>query len=307
MSSIEAVSLKNQLLAKSIASELNVNLWVFKIGHFADGELRITPPSNLNLLPKKIILIHTFSFDVSINPQIFELLMFIGYLKQTYNTEIILVLPYLPYSRQDKNSLNPKKIGLIDILTSIITTAGVSKIITCDIHSVRSLEMLDTTIENISLAPLWSYTLPKKLTLNDNFILAAPDKGGINRVENISKILKLNYVFIEKQRIGVDKIKVLKLNGDVKGKNIILIDDIIDTGNTALKALNLLKKRGALKVIACFSHAVLASKAKEKLIKSRFEKIFITNSIQLKNLKSKSKIQLVNITHFLSQYLKRIL
>lgn len=300
MSSIEVVSLKDQSSAKAIATALSLKLINFELSHFADGEIEITAPKNFRALSEKILLIHNFSFDSSIDIQLFELLMFIGYLNQSFGSQVTLFIPYMPYSRQDKSNLDPKKIGLLEVFSALVERAGAKKIITCDIHDPKILEKLNIKIENISLGEFWSKIIIKNIKINNDFVLAAPDKGGIERVKKIAKILGLSYVFIEKQRIGADKIKVLKLNGDVENQNVILIDDIIDTGSTALQALDLLKKSGAQKVFACFSHGVLAPGAKEKLLGSQFEKIFITNSIRIKASKKSQKLLIVKIDNFIA-------
>jgi ribose-phosphate pyrophosphokinase len=282
-------------LAKQIAQMLDLDLIQAEVGDFADTEtfLKID-----GVQEKEILLVHQFSFDTPINDQLMKLLLLVHQVKACGAKRIKLVVPYLPYARQCKDFLG-KTVGPFEAVGKMCKSVGVDEVIACDLHEENCEDIFSVPLQNVSLAGLWRGVLQEDVNLVD-VCFVSPDRGGIDRVKNVAG--ERATAFIEKERIGKDQSESLRLVGDVTGKNVVLIDDIIDTGTTVLHAIEMLEQNGAKKIFGCFSHAVLSGTAATQLGQSALEKIWVTDSI-LDKSKLGSKFSVVSIAEHLAEVL----
>jgi len=220
-------------------------------------------------------------------------------------SNIILVLPYLPYARHEKELTS-----VTHFFGTLLKQAGVDLLITSDVHSAEVESVMSLNLHNISLASLWSEHLTEKFIKEapgQDWCLVSPDKGGRERVEQIAALLNLPMAVVKKERRGADQAKALELEGDVARKSVILIDDILDTGRTAISACDLLLERGAVRVIGCFSHPVFSPGAIERLSKSRMEKIVVTDTILFDVASGGEKFVKIFSAIFLADKIQKVL
>lgn len=243
---------------------------------FPEGELRIKIKENLKNKPVTIIS------NVTPN-NILELMFTVDAAKRMGAKIKEIVIPFLSYARQDKSYVKGESVSGM-VICSILKTMKVP-ITIFEAHSLRLRKSLK--FKNVSLLPTFLENLPKK-----NLIVVSPDKGGVRRARKISRILKTPLVRIEKIRENGIK---MKLDKDLSKKDILIVEDMISTGETLLKAVKLLKKNGANEIYCISTHGLFVKNTKEKLLKSDIKKIFVTNSLPVKSSK---QIQVRKIEEF---------
>jgi ribose-phosphate pyrophosphokinase len=273
-------------LAEKIAGSLNCKLIIAKTKYFEDRELLVK--LDINLIGEDVIIFQSLSKPV--NDNLMEILLLIDATKRAKANKITLIIPYLAYSRQ--NNLLDNNLA-ISVVTKMFE--GVDQIITFDLHSKNIEEFFSTKITNIS--PLGLF---KNYIKNDNLLIVSPDKGGEVRAREFSQAFNCDLAIINKIRNGSES-QAISITGEVRGKNCVIIDDIIDTGNTICKAAELLIEHGALSVECCASHAVLSSGSLARIEQSPIKKIYVSDSIKQKNLLS--KIRLVSLGNLSSMLL----
>jgi ribose-phosphate pyrophosphokinase len=304
---IKILTLNNSNFISLLEKKLDTKIIRFESGQFADTECFVKK-TDIDLKDQNVLLIHQFSFDnESVNDQIIKLLYFVDLLKKMGTKKIDLVLPYYAYSRQDKN-YNKKFPGFLFLIDKLFKIACVDKIFTFEIHKSDSIKSFETKTEEISLVDFGvSFFKENKNILFDgnDVCFLSPDEGRGQSIELIAKRAGVSFGYVKKERIEKDISIPLELVGNVENKNVIIIDDIIDTGGTALNACDLALKLGAKKVIGFFGHPVLSKNCVEKLEKSNFEKIFITDSVDVgEKIKNSKKIKQTTLTDSLVEFLK---
>lgn len=264
----------SEQLAFNIAKRLNIKFIKPELRIFADGESKINLESVEN---NQCIIIQ--SLYPPIDRHIIQLLMMIQKCRRDKALKTIVVIPYMAYARQDKAFLEGEVIS-ISILAEIIECFGVSRVITVDIHSQSSLSYFGNIIKNISAIPvLAEYTL-QNVFLN-NVLIISPDFGGLKRAQKFGEIIQREVTFLKKTRdrlTGMVSIEDV-LDFKVKNKDVILVDDMISTGNSIIKACEVLRKNGAERIFVICSHALLLDKALDKIIQAGATEIISTNSI----------------------------
>lgn len=290
-------------------SSLAQNIAQCSIGHFADGETHISWSERPDFAGKNIWFWNQVQFSVydgsivsPINSQIFDMCCAARAIKECGATQINLILPYLPYSRQDKPEPHAKK-GQLHLVAEMLALAGVSEIICLDVHNEQILSSLPVPVRNISCAYFWHSFLVSQQFLNiigtrvSDVVIASPDQGGCGRAQAIAGNT-FSWVCARKERVGKDMVRMIGVDGDVRGKVVVLCDDIIDTAGTAIKACDMLLAQGASKVVGCFTHAVLSANAIERIQKSSFAHVFVTDSINLQGRDLGTKISVAPISSF---------
>lgn len=289
----------NKTIINDIAKSFNSKVQVLKIKNFADSEINLNLKNFPSFKNKTILINGQFEFNKqnSINEQLMNLFFVLDTIKKTMPKKMILLIPYLPYSRQEVGINN--HLGPLEVVLNNIQNTGISKIICCDLHEPSIIKNFKNLFIEIRFDIIWQ-NLIKSLKIK-NIALASPDKGGSSRVKRIAEALNIDYVLITKKRIKDDLAVPIKLDGDVKNKTIILIDDIIDTSRTAINACNLLLKNGAKEVFGCFAHGILSKNSSTLINKSKFKKIFVTNSVtSVSKLKNK-KIDIISVNDYLTK------
>lgn len=263
----------SEVLAKKLAEKLGANLLKTQLRVFEDGESKITIKGRLE--KNKIIVIQSTYPPVDEN--LIQLLSIISKAKEI-GTEVITVIPYMGYARQDKEFL-PGEIITMKVIANLLKSVGTSKIIVVDIHSAIGLNYFNIKIQNVSAIPdLAKYFLKIKLK---NPLVVSPDQGGKHRAKEFAKFLKTDFISLVKirnRRTGKVEIKYTKFN-EIIGRDLILVDDMISTGESIIKATKFLKKQKCNRIFVACTHALLGNSAEKKIKKAGVTKIISTITI----------------------------
>ena len=247
-------------LANTIAKKINAKYIQYELKIFPDGESKIT----INLIKKKkAIAMIIQSLNPPVDSNIIRILSLI-YNTKKYVSKVLIVVPYMGYARQDKEFLSGEIITL-EVITRLFVCAGVSGIIVVDIHGTTSLRKFGVPIINVTaIEELAKYI--KKLQFKKKPIIISPDFGGIKRAKKLAKILNTKYVALQKNRNREDgTITINPIKTDLTSQNVIIIDDIISTGNSIIESIKILKKTKHKKIIVMCTHAILVNNAKNKI------------------------------------------
>lgn len=261
-------------LARSISHNLKVKIIEPELKIFSDGESKLRIPSINN---KHCIIVQ--SLYPPPDRHIIQLLMIIHKCKKDHASKITVIIPYMAYARQDKAFLDGEIIS-IGVLAQVIENFGVNEVITVDIHKEVSLSYFSIKIKNISAIPILADYIKNNVTIEKSFIIS-PDAGGIKRAEKFAQLLELPILCLKKKRdrktgfVSIDE----NIGMEVDGMNAILIDDMISTGGSIVKACEVLKKQKIGNIIVLCTHAILVDNAFEKIINSGVKEIISTNSI----------------------------
>lgn len=241
---------------------------------------------------------------------IWELLLIGDALKRASAVERIACIPYLGYSRQDRKCKPREPIGA-KLLSDVIQTAGFTRLITIDIHAEQVASFYNIPVDHLKSSYIFVPYL-KQLNL-DNIIFATPDSGGVKRVKNYAEIFNTDMVFCYKHREIANVVSEMKLIGDVKGKNVIIVDDLADTCNTICKASNIMMEQGAISVRAIVTHPVLSGGAYNNIEKSALCELITTDTIPLRDAKefldfekSTRKIKILSVSEMIATSMKKI-
>lgn len=298
-------------IAQAIADHFHTAVHQATLRNFADGETQLLFRDVAKVKGKHILLPFQFSFfsgSSDINAQLFNCLLLAGNIKKHGAAKITALLPYLPYSRQDKAE-EGDEIGLIKEVVALFKGAGVNEIVLCDLHEPRVIDYVSLPLREIRFTHFWADFLTDKLSglSFDEVVIVSPDKGGVARVERIAKLLHCAWGYVDKKRVGVDKVEIKEFFGKVDDKVVVLLDDIIDTGNTAVKVGEMLLEHAAREVIGCFTHGILSCGAQEKIDASNFTSVYITNTVFPPKETISTKISFFSIDTFLCRGLEDVL
>lgn len=272
--------LSNPGLANRIAKELGVELLLTKIDHFHDGELRVQVEGKIG---KDIIIVQ--STNTPVNDHLMELLLLADTAKRAGAQNIISIIPYFGYSRQDRCTYKNGPISS-SLVIKMLETSGINHVITLDLHSAQLEGMFNVPITNLSTESIF-FPVGKN---RNNTIIVSPDVGGIPRARNYCSLFGMDLAIVNKTRDVNNKCLMSEVIGDVDGKNCIIVDDIVDGASTLCMATELLIKKGAKSVEAIITHSVLSKDAKRKIDESRVDKIYTTDSINHIELPNKFTI-----------------
>ncbi len=288
-------------LAQSIARALDKKLIVPQVTQFADGELEVTFSDPTELQHKKIFIVQ--STNPPVHDHMMQLLLTIFQAKNAGAQEIIIVAPYFGYARHDK-SVIPGADCQAKLIADILQAAHIKKLITTALHSEKIMEQFNIPVINLWLADVIAHDIKSRFGDLSQICLVAPDMGAQPRVAKVCEILGIGHIFFTKKRIAVDKTLITAVDVHCRGKIAIMIDDIIDTGGTAVNACDELLNQGFSQVYGYFIHPVLSGNAIARIEQSKFSGIFVSNSIPLTQVVTKIKI--FDITDVLVQTIKII-
>lgn len=270
-------------LAASIAEKLDITCINVNIKRFEDQELRIQVDGAL--YEEDVVIVQSTSKPA--NDHLMELLLIADTAKRAGARRIICVIPYLGYSRQDRPSYKHGPISA-SLVTTLIEAAGVHRVLTMDLHSKQIEGFFDIGVQNLSPLGLYQKLFPHVNA--QDYVIVSPDAGGLTRAQEFSKLLNLDIAVVNKSRLVTGECQMSEVIGDVRAKNCILVDDIIDTGGTLCKSAALLIEKGAISVSACVTHAVLSGNAVKLVEESPIKTLYVTNSVNQKQLPKNSQI-----------------
>ena len=283
--------------AKDVAKHLNVSLSKASVGKFSDGEISVQIDESVR--GKDVFIIQPTGAPV--NDNLMELLIMVDALKRSSAKTITAVIPFFGYARQDRKAA-PRVPISAKLVANMIQTAGVDRVVTIDLHAGQIQGFFDIPVDNLYGSLIFSdYVKSKNIP---NPIIASPDIGGVARARQFAGILGLDMVIVDKRREKANESEVMNIIGDVTGKDVILIDDMIDTAGTIVKAAKVLKEKGATSVIACATHPVLSGPAYERIESGDLDELVVSDTIPLK--KESSKIKVLTATSLFAEVINRI-
>lgn len=292
----------NPQLAKSIAYILKKDLYE-PVTVFSDGEIRIKIPPNLRR--RHVFIIQ--STNPPVNDHLMELIFMIDAAKRSSAREITVVLPYFGYSRQDRKEMPHVPISA-SVVAGMIMNAGADRVVTVDIHSEQQQGFIKGPWDNLYA----SYSLVPAILKKHmkDIVVASPDKGGMTRALGYARRLNATGVAVVYKERDVDvsnKSEALEMIGKVGGKDVLIVDDMIDTAGTIVNAANFIKHKGAKSIRAITTHGLFSGGALEKLNKSAIDEIIITDTIaQPEEVKKNKKITIVSVAPLLAEAIRRI-
>jgi len=287
---------KTRYLAEKIADSYGIELGKSIVTKFSDGELQTSYEENIR--GKDVFIIQSTSPP---GDNLLELLMMIDAAKRASARQIIAVIPYFGYARQDRKD-KPRVAIASKLIANLLTTAGVNRVITLDLHADQIQGFFDVPVDNLYASNIFMDHI-RKLNLPD-LIMASPDTGGTRRAASYAKALNTGFVICYKQRAKPNVIEQMELIGDVEGKDVILVDDIIDTAGTITKAADLIMSRGANTVRVFCTHPIFSGSAYERLNKSKITEIVVTDTVPLKQ--TLDKIKVLSTADLLSEVINRV-
>jgi ribose-phosphate pyrophosphokinase len=263
----------NRPLAHAIAAYLKTPLTQCLVRRFADMEIFVEVQENVR--GEDIFVIQSTSYPA--NDNLMELLILIDALKRASARRITAVIPYFGYARQDRKTL-PRTPISAKLVANMITHAGADRVLTVDLHAGQIQGFFDIPADNLYAAPVMVRDIRKRFT-NGNTTVVSPDVGGVVRARGLAKRIDAPLAIIDKRREQPGESEVMNVIGNVTGRDCIMIDDIIDSGGTLCNAAAALSERGASSVVAYITHGVLSGGAVAKIMASKIEKLFITDTI----------------------------
>ncbi len=287
----------NEELSKEVSKYLDQPLSLAKVTRFSDGEINIKIKESVR--GKDVFIIQSTSAPANAN--LMELLIMVDALKRSSAKSITAVVPYYGYARQDRKA-EPRVPISAKLVANLMETAGITRVVTVDLHASQIQGFFDIPVDNLYGAVLFNdYVKSKNLK---NPIVASPDIGGVARARYFAKTMGLDMVIVDKRREKANESEVMNIIGDVKGKDVIMIDDMVDTAGTMVKAASALKKLGATSVMACCTHPVLSGPAYNRIENGDLDELVITNTIP--TTKSSEKIKVLSTAKMLGEVIRRV-
>lgn len=286
----------NSPLAKKIASRVGKPLGLIELKRFSDGEIWVKFGENIRGLD--IFLIQ------STNPpadNLMELLIMIDAAKRASAKNITAVIPYFGYARQDRKD-QPRVAITAKLIANLLTVAGADRIITMDLHAAQIQGYFDIPFDHLYGSSVFKDRIE---VYKKNLVVVSPDVGGIKMARAYAKMLDCGLVVIDKRRPKQNFAEVMNIIGDVDGKDILIVDDLIDTAGTFVGAIDALKEKGALNIYGAITHPVLSGQALERINDSKVAKLFVSDTINIEGIDRVEKIQVISSAELFSEAIRR--
>ncbi len=262
-------------LTQKICEYLNLSPGKVDVKRFSDGEIWVKFQENVR--GRDVYIVQS---TMPPSENLMELLIMLDAAKRASASRVTAVLPYFGYARQDRKD-QPRVAITAKLVANIITTAGADRVITMDLHAAQIQGFFDIPFDHLYASPVFSGLFDGKDT--ENLVVVSPDVGGIKLARSYAKRLNAGLVVIDKRRPKPNVVEVMQIIGDVANKNVLIVDDLIDTGGTFVNAVNALKQKGALNVYGAVTHALLSGDAFNKINDSELTKLYVTDSIPLQS------------------------
>jgi ribose-phosphate pyrophosphokinase len=291
----------NRPLTEAIAAYLGTPLTKASIRRFADMECFVEIHENVR--GEDVFIVQSTSYPA--NDSLMELLVCLDAVRRGSARRITAVLPYFGYARQDRKS-GPRTPISAKLVANLITTAGADRVLTLDLHAGQIQGFFDIPLDNLQAAPVFVRDIKEKFD-NNNVVMVSPDVGGVYRARGIAKRVDADLAIIDKRRERAGVSEVMHIIGDVKGKNCILVDDIVDSAGTLCNAAEALMDEGAESVCAYVSHGVLSGGAVSRVASSPIRRLVMTDSILgTEAVRVSNNIQQLTIAPLIGEAVRRI-
>ena len=288
-------------LAADVAHHLNVSLGKAKVGRFSDGEVMVEILENVR--GKDVFVLQSVCSPT--NDNLMEVLVMVDALKRASASRVTAAIPYLGYARQDRRPSSARVPISAKVVANMLTTVGVDRVLTMDLHSEQIQGFFDIPVDNIYSAPvllgdIWKHHFT-------NLVVVSPDVGGVVRARAIAKRLEADLAIIDKRRPRPNVATVMNIIGEVRGRTCVLVDDMVDTANTLCEAAKALKEHGAERVLAYCTHPVLSGKAIERITGSVLDELVVSDTIPLSSeAQACGRIRVLSIASLLAETVRRI-
>ncbi len=292
----------NPELARKVASQLHIALGAAHVGTFSDGEIAIE--INDNVRGKDVFILQSTCKPT--NDNLMEIIVMADALRRASAGRITAVIPYFGYARQDRRVRSARVPITAKIVADMLTTVGVDRVLTVDLHADQIQGFFDIPVDNIYASPVLLADLEKQNY--DNLMVVSPDVGGVVRARAVAKQLDdADLAIIDKRRPKANESQVMHIIGDVKGRDCVIVDDMVDTAGTLCKAAAALKDFGARRVVAYCTHAVLSGAAITNIANSALDELVVTDSIPLtEEALACGRIRQVSLAPMLAETVRRI-
>lgn len=283
--------------AAEVCRTLDVPLSKASVKRFSDGEINVQISESVR--GRDVFIIQ--STGAPSNDNLMELLIMTDALRRSSANSITAVVPYFGYARQDRKAA-PRVPITAKLVADMFETAGIDRVVTIDLHAGQIQGFFDIPVDNLYGAIIFQeYIASKNLP---NPVIASPDIGGVARARYFAEKLGLEMVIVDKRREKANESEVMNIIGDVTGKDVIMIDDMVDTAGTMVKAAAALKKRGAASVMACATHGVLSGKAFENINSGELDELVISNTLTLNG--QSDKIKVLSVAPLFAEVIRRV-
>ena len=288
----------SRYLGESICKELGIEMGKMKKEHFADGEFEVGFEESIR--GAEVYLVQS-TFPSSDN--LMELLIMIDAMKRASAGRINAVIPYYGYARQDRKAKARDPITA-KLVADLLVAAGVDRVITMDLHANQIQGYFDIPVDHmIGLPTLTEYFIKKEM---EDVVIVSPDHGSVPRARNMAERMNCPIAIVDKRRPEPNKSEIMNIIGDIKGKNCIILDDMIDTAGTITNAANAIKDMGAKEVYACATHGVLSGPAIERLEKSAIKELVILNTLPIPEEKKIDKMTILSAAPIFAETISRV-
>ena len=291
----------NPALAQEIANNLGISLGKASVGRFSDGETTVEIQQNVR--GREVFVVQ--STCAPTNDNLMELLVMVDALKRASAQRITAVIPYFGYARQDRRPRSTRVPISARVVANMLEAVGVSRVLTMDLHADQIQGFFDIPVDNIYASPVLLSDLQAKKY--EDLVVVSPDVGGVVRARALAKQLGCDLAIIDKRRPKANVSEVMHVIGEIENRNCVIMDDMIDTAGTLVKAAEVLKERGAKSVYAYCTHAVFSGPAIERIKASHLDEVVITNTIPLNDAaKSTDKIRQLSVAFLFAETIRRI-
>jgi ribose-phosphate pyrophosphokinase len=288
----------SRYLSEKIADYFGSSLGSIELLHFSDGEMQVYYEESIRGC--ELFLIQS---TFSPGDNFMELFLMIDAAKRASAEQIVVVIPYYGYARQDRKFKSRVSIGA-KLIANLLTTAGADRIMTMDLHAGQIQGFFDIPLDHLDASAVFVPHL-KSLKL-DNLCIASPDIGGAERARRYAQHLGAELILIDKHREKPNEVASMHVIGDATGKNIVLIDDLVDTAGTLCKAADVLMKEGALSVRAAATHPLFSGPAYERIAESQLVEVFTTDTIPLKKDTKTDKIKVITVAQIFAKAFRKL-
>ncbi len=290
----------NRPLAEKISKELGIPLGDAVVSKFSDGE--ITVNINETVRGADVFVVQAVS-PPKVNRYLMELLIMMDALKRASAGRIIAVIPYYGYARQDRKA-KPRDPISAKLVADLLTVAGADRVLTMDLHANQIQGYFDIPVDHLIGGPVLAKHF-KKMNIED-LVIVSPDLGSVTRSRDFAQILDAPIAIIDKRRPKPNVSEVMNIIGDIKDKNVIILDDMIDTAGTITNSVKALKEFGAKSIYAACTHGVLSGPALERIENSEIEKLITLDTIHMPEEKVLDKMQILSVSHLFAESIRRI-